>query len=593
MEYRFSRTPAYRSVIFVLAAIGLIFPPIVYADGYSTSPRLLWRFMTGGRNPFRTAVGHDGILYVASNDGNLYALYPDGTLKWSRNLNGRPATAPVIGYDGRIYIGTWSGAVYAMSPNGRLEWIFRTDSNRFTGNPALGVRGDIYLPGDHGMLYAVSYSGELVWSLQLQREIVSDPSIGRDGTIYIATDDRRLNAIHPDGAKRWDIPLSGIPGTAAIAEDGTLYIGALGIHAVSPEGTRLWDYLLSEEISDPVIGIDGTVFAGSRRGILYAIGREGKKLWDISLGSSISYASAITEDNTVIAASGEYLVAVSNEGAVLWKFRMTRDAGPPLVDESGTIYASGEDWVVYALDGGHGGIAASSWPVSGHDVYHSGRVAGRRDLYQPSYEIMKMELYSDSMELKSLALQEIEQYLLGKRYIGIRAEQLEQMLEYAVFDDVKYRSYRSSANPTGNFMLRIKSCQLLGELATEKAKLILLNVLLEEKDITIKCFAVEAIGKIGYDRDGTAARAFERSLTTGPENNQLALAIVSALRRISEHDDGFYEEAAFRTLIRIVGGGYIRTVRQDALNVITTALEALKEHKVRAVQLPNHGGETR
>ena len=43
---------------------------------------LKWSYSTGGLVQSSPAVGSDGTVYVGSFDNNLYAINPDGTLKW-------------------------------------------------------------------------------------------------------------------------------------------------------------------------------------------------------------------------------------------------------------------------------------------------------------------------------------------------------------------------------------------------------------------------------------------------------------------------------------------------------------------------------
>ena len=53
---------------------------------------LKWKFKTKYRSPVESspAIGSDGTVYVGSYDGYLYAIKPDGTLKWKFNNGGGP-----------------------------------------------------------------------------------------------------------------------------------------------------------------------------------------------------------------------------------------------------------------------------------------------------------------------------------------------------------------------------------------------------------------------------------------------------------------------------------------------------------------------
>ena len=60
------------------------------------------------------AIGADGTVYVGAGDGNLYAINPGGTIKWSY-LTGKPVdSSPAIASDGRVYVGSWDGKLYAF-----------------------------------------------------------------------------------------------------------------------------------------------------------------------------------------------------------------------------------------------------------------------------------------------------------------------------------------------------------------------------------------------------------------------------------------------------------------------------------------------
>lgn len=56
----------------------------------------------------------DGTIYVGSQDNNLYAINPDGTLKWSYATRARIESSPTIGADGTIYFGSLDWNLYAL-----------------------------------------------------------------------------------------------------------------------------------------------------------------------------------------------------------------------------------------------------------------------------------------------------------------------------------------------------------------------------------------------------------------------------------------------------------------------------------------------
>ena len=61
------------------------------------------------------SIGADGTVYFGANDGNIYAVNPDGSIKWKFSIGSPVAiigSSPAIGADGTIYIN-----VYPFGPN--------------------------------------------------------------------------------------------------------------------------------------------------------------------------------------------------------------------------------------------------------------------------------------------------------------------------------------------------------------------------------------------------------------------------------------------------------------------------------------------
>ena len=71
-------------------------------------------------------VAADGTIYFGSYDKNLYALHPDGTLKWHYLTEGYIKSTPALSANGTVFVNTsWDGvaagqdeALYAITWNG-------------------------------------------------------------------------------------------------------------------------------------------------------------------------------------------------------------------------------------------------------------------------------------------------------------------------------------------------------------------------------------------------------------------------------------------------------------------------------------------
>ena len=55
-----------------------------------------------------------GAILFGSEDDRLYALEPDGRLRWSVELGGDVDSSPLIGPDGTIYVGADDKKLYAL-----------------------------------------------------------------------------------------------------------------------------------------------------------------------------------------------------------------------------------------------------------------------------------------------------------------------------------------------------------------------------------------------------------------------------------------------------------------------------------------------
>ena len=158
------------------------------------APQLEWNYKIGGSVHSSPAIGADGTIYVGSSDGNLYAINPTGSLKWSYTTGGYIIySSPAIGADGTIYVGSDDG-LYAINPTGSLKWSYITRGSVHS-SPAIGADGTIYVGSSDHHLYAINPTGSLKWSYTMGGFIYHSPTIGADGTIYLSSDDGNLYAI--------------------------------------------------------------------------------------------------------------------------------------------------------------------------------------------------------------------------------------------------------------------------------------------------------------------------------------------------------------------------------------------------------------
>lgn len=143
-------------------------------------------------------------------------------------------SAPAIGTDGTIYAGSWAGKLYAVNPDGSLRWSRSLTSNlQPVSAAALGQDGTIYVGvGPYPYLAALNLDGSNEWAVSLGGNAPT-PTIADDGTIYAAGD--RLYATTPQGVQKWFFPIDGVWGAPAVDSGGTAYIASTSsIYAINP-----------------------------------------------------------------------------------------------------------------------------------------------------------------------------------------------------------------------------------------------------------------------------------------------------------------------------------------------------------------------
>ena len=166
----------------------------------------------GDSDPSSTpSIGADGTIYVGSDSPYLYAVSPDGSLKWTFHVpNTNDAveaiySSPVIDSDGTIYFGegvsivsegalndkyanimNTEGGIFAVN-NGKQIWAYTNVSGSVIGSAALAADGTVYIgavSSNHtfGTFYAIT-NGALRWSPPDGNDIFSSPVICGDGSI--------------------------------------------------------------------------------------------------------------------------------------------------------------------------------------------------------------------------------------------------------------------------------------------------------------------------------------------------------------------------------------------------------------------------
>ena len=297
-----------------------------------------WRRPVGGANRFLSAPAIDanGVIYAGygsnGNLGGLAALNINGAIQWLSPI-GVIASSPAVGADGTIYAATDDGTLSALNPaDGTANWSF-TIGAQINSSPALSVDGTIYAGAEDGNLYAINPGGTQKWASATGGAIDSSPAVGADRTIYVGSDDGALYAINPDGSLKWKFATAGpVYSSPALAPDGTIYVGSQdgNLYAINPAGTQKWAFATGgPEASSPAIGADGTIYVGSATRNLYAINPAGTLKWAFATNNDAVADPALASDGTIyVGASGSNLYAITDNGSSATQKWLFTPTGP-------------------------------------------------------------------------------------------------------------------------------------------------------------------------------------------------------------------------------------------------------------------------
>ena len=328
--------------------------------GSSAPVTLAWQDVPESEWPwfydFTTApvVAHDGTIYVGANyhnpapgngcraycrRGELRAINPDGTLKWSRLLPKGDADqwyrhpSPMIGPDGNIYVGwaydVWSDSVafFAFDPDGNLLWTYDPpyplNNFWYGGPPIMDADGTIFVTLDSNpdgnyrasLIALDSASGQPKWQFFSERRDVffAGPALGLNGKLYY------------------------VSSSYGSSNPGTLYC------LDSRTGELVWEILGVSTQDTPTVDADGSVFILNYPSTTWCtkFDENGNELWRHATGGSGSIrVASLHAGRLYLSQSGEVIVLDTSTGQRVETLTLENavGAGRVTIDSAGNRY---------------------------------------------------------------------------------------------------------------------------------------------------------------------------------------------------------------------------------------------------------------
>ncbi|HEX7863107.1 MAG TPA: PQQ-binding-like beta-propeller repeat protein [Verrucomicrobiae bacterium] len=390
--------PIYSSP--ALAADGTIFAaggPHLFA--LTPDGGLLWSYRAANNFNSSPALGTDGTIYIANDDGNLHAVRPDGTRKWVYPTRAASSgSSPVIGPDETIYLASASSNLFAVTTNGVLKWEFPA-AGALTTTPAVGADGNIFFGGSDQSFYVLNSSGALERKITIGSGVVSSPTIGsnhsiyfgaNDGTFYIIRGetgpaDAAWPAFHKDSQHtgRSQIPVLTPDAPMGIVASKDSSFGGVRVQWESTPWAVSYDILrntvpelssaslIATNISAATVYDDqsagfGTNYfywvrasnsAGQSEWSVHDVGHQNTKRWEIVLDSAVRSSPAVDPEGNIYLTtfngptnSGGKLISISRDGTQNWSFSPgVPISSTPSIASDGTVYFGAEDRKLYAF----------------------------------------------------------------------------------------------------------------------------------------------------------------------------------------------------------------------------------------------------
>jgi outer membrane protein assembly factor BamB len=309
----------------------------------------------------------NGTLYIGTRAGDVRALdAATGETRWQFELQGNEQLrstygSPVIA-DNVVYFGGYDGIVYALNPDGTLKW------QEPVGGPIVGsptVADDLVLVGaSDGNVYALNAADKSVrWTFETGNRIWSSPTVA-GGVAYFGSMDKKVYALSlEDGSKIWEFPTGGAVVSKPAVSDGRVYVGsfdsifyaldaATGQEVWRFEGAGNWYWSQPLIVEDSrLVGVEDTLYVASLDGNLYALDKNtGQQRWVLHTEGAIVGSPVIVSDMIAVPSDdGRLHVARLSDGVELDACNIGEPIRSSLVEREGLVYLNARDNSIRAL----------------------------------------------------------------------------------------------------------------------------------------------------------------------------------------------------------------------------------------------------
>ena len=336
-----------------------------------------WRFTTGGAVSSSASV-ENGVLYIGSQDKNIYALNADtGAFIWKFATNA-PVESTVAVSNGKVYTGGDDGYVYCLDANtGALQWkTFVNGDLPFTfGNLVLksssAVIGDrVYVGSLDSYLYALDANkGNIVWTVKANGPIESSPAT--DGNaVYFTAEEPAVGALYKvdatSGDVLWKKDLAYQPsftggnemlGSPSLAEGYVVASTNWGDYYCfkTDDGTLNWKFTNPSAtefiVSSPIFLSDGTVLLIDKFDLTSVYLSNGWTQWTKYTGDELYVSPSYADGNAYMVTSQRhiFILDTTHNGTIIANATLPSSTWSSPTIANGKLYIGCNDWNVYCF----------------------------------------------------------------------------------------------------------------------------------------------------------------------------------------------------------------------------------------------------
>ena len=268
---------------------------------------LLWKFKTGGPL-YASPVIANGILYIGSTDGKLYALdAKQWGIKWVFDAGDAIRySAAVLG--DRVYFSARNNKVYALdAKTGEKLWEFK--SKNWMDAPPIVVNNKVYVGAFRSKIYVLNARTGKLESRREKTIQIRGVEYGCANGVF-----RPVSPEH--NAKMWRGQTAGSE-SYPVTANGTVYIGARDgqLHAFDMASKRqTWAYQFGGFVEAAPAISDGVLYAASGDGSVYAFTNAGEvtNLTNRSQATDTRQMGIVAHDAAPVYANKEGMAVLLN-----------------------------------------------------------------------------------------------------------------------------------------------------------------------------------------------------------------------------------------------------------------------------------------